>query len=510
MAVYDYDLGIIGAGAAGIAAAKAAARVGGKTILIEKSEKSWGGCFHSGCISSKTLIRSAQVWSLARRAEEFGLPKLSLPPVSMAQLTARLRSVVDVVREKDSCECLRKLGITVRFGEAKFVDKLQGSKEAGESDRKSDVKGKVGEARSIENRSVVVGGETITAEAWIIATGSRAAVPALEGLEEVPYWTTDTIFSMERFPQRLLVLGGGPAGVELAQAFCRLGSQVSIIEIEQQLLPSEDEDIADLLEKRLAAEGVDVCTGTTPLKVEGTDSMVRLTVSRTAGGAEPWTIEGDALLVAVGRAPNTEELDLDAMKVPFFPRGIPTYPSTRTGIRGIYACGDVNGLFPYAHIAEFEAEAAVSNVLLKISKRVDYSKIPWCTYTDPEIATIGYNEKKAKAGGVEYSLHTASFKEIDMAFVEGAPEGLIKVLTDSKGTVLGCQIIGCRAGELIHEWAAAVNGRAKIADMAGWVHVYPTLAGITKKVVDSIHSTRVNQGRSQKFMRFLLGLRGKR
>jgi pyruvate/2-oxoglutarate dehydrogenase complex dihydrolipoamide dehydrogenase (E3) component len=315
---------------------------------------------------------------------------------------------------------------------------------------------------------------------------------------------------MEQFPRRLLVLGGGPAGVELAQAFSRLGSHVSVIEIEQQLLPSEDEDIADLLEKRLSAEGVDVYTGTTPQKVEGTDSMVRLTVSRTVGEAQPWTIEGDALLVAVGRAPNTEELDLEVMKIPFFSRGIPTYPNTRTGARGIYACGDVNGMFPYAHIAEYEAETAVSNVLLKIYKKMDYSKIPWCTYTDPEIASIGFNEKKARAGGVEYRVHTAAFKEIDMAFVEGDPFGLIKVLTATNGAVLGCQIIGSRAGELIHEWAAVVNGRAKIADMAGWVHVYPTLAGITKKVVDSMDSTRFNKGRTQKFLRFLLGLRGKR
>ena len=482
MSVYDYDVGILGAGAAGIAAAKSAARIGARAVLIEKTEKHWGGNFHSGCVSSKTLIRSAEVWSLARRAEEFGLPKLELPPVCLGSLMARLRSVVDVIREKESPEYFRNLGVAVRFGEARFAD----------------------------NSTVLLDDERVTAGAWIIATGSRPAIPVLEGLEEVPYWTTDTIFSMERFPGHLLVLGGGPAGVEIAQAFRRLGSEVTIVESEQQLLPFEDEDIASFLEERLAAEGINVCTGTTPVKIEAIGSSVHLHVTRTADVAKPWTINGDTLFVATGRAPNTQDMDLQAARVPFFPRGIPTYSNMRTGARGIYACGDVKGMFSYAHVAEHEARIAVSTALLKVSANADYSKIPWCIYTDPEIASVGFNEKRAKAGSVEYHLQTAVFRDVDRALTEGEPEGRIKILVGKKGTVLGCQIAGSRAGELIHEWAGAVNGCAKITDMAKWVHAYPTLSGITKKVVDSFDSSRFTREGTQKFLRFLLKLRGGR
>ncbi|MCL1926766.1 MAG: NAD(P)/FAD-dependent oxidoreductase [Syntrophorhabdaceae bacterium] len=480
MPVYNYDVGIIGAGAAGIAAAKDAARIGARTILIEKDEKRWGGNFHSGCISSKTLIHSAKVWSLARRTEEFGLPKLELPAVCLGSLMARLRSVVDAIREKESHERFSNLGVTVRFGKARFTDR----------------------------HVVSIEGWQVSAETWIIATGSRPAVPALEGLEQVPYWTTDTIFSMERLPGRLLVLGGGQAGVEIAQAFRRLGSDVTIVESEQQLLYSEDEDIAGFLEERLEAEGIHVCTGTTPLKAEATGSSVRLLVKRTADDAKSWTIEGDALLVAIGRAPNTEDLDLRTAGVPFFPRGIPAYSNMRTGARGIYVCGDVNGMFPYANVAEYEARVAVANILLKMSTNADYSKIPWCIYTDPEIASVGFNEKRAKAGDVEYRLYTAAYRDVDRALVEGTPEGRIKILVGAKGRVLGCQIAGNRAGELIHEWVAAVNGRMKISDMTKWVRTYPALAGITKNAVDLIDSSRFTEERTQKFLRFLLRLRG--
>jgi len=482
MPVYDYDVGILGVGAAGIAAAKGAARIGARTILIEKAEKQWGGNLHSGCVSSKALIRSANIWSLARRAEEFGLPKLELPPVCLSSVMARLRSVVDAVREKESHERFRSLGVTVRFGEARFAD----------------------------NRAVLLEGERVTAETWIIATGSRPMIPAIEGLDTVPYRTTDTVFSMEQLPGHLLVLGGGPAGVEIAQAFRRLGSEVTIIEGEQQLLPSEDEDIASFLEERLEAEGIRVCTGTTPMKVEASGSSVHILVRRTADETKSWTIEGDTLFVATGRAPNTEDLGLQAARVPFFPRGIPTYSSMRTGARGIYACGDVKGMFSYTHVAEYEAGIAISNALLKVSANADYSKIPWCTYTDPEIASVGFNEKRAKAGGVEYHLQTAVSRDVDRALIEGEPEGRIKILIGRKGVILGCQIAGSRAGELIHDWMAAVNGRAKITDMAKWVYAYPTLSGITKKVVDSFDSSRFTEERTQKLLRFLLRLRGKR
>jgi pyruvate/2-oxoglutarate dehydrogenase complex dihydrolipoamide dehydrogenase (E3) component len=405
MAVFDFDLGIIGGGAAGLTAASGAARFGAKTILIEKAKTLGGDCLHFGCVPSKTLIRSAGVWALARRSREFGLPGLELPPVDLAAVMDRVRAVVDTIQEHDSPERFRGLGATVRFGEPRFTD----------------------------SRTVSVDGDRVTARAWIVATGSGPALPPVEGLADVPYWTNETVFSRKELPGRLLVLGGGPVGVEMAQAFRRLGSKVVLVESGEQLLASEDADVAEILRDRLEAEGVVVFTGTKALKAESAGSAVRLLVAPSEGAGEPRTIEGDALLVAAGRKPNTEGLDLRAAGVPHFPRGIPTDGHMRTYVPHIYACGDVNGLFPFTHVAGYEAGIALSNAVLHIPRKADYSKVPWCTYTDPEIASVGFNEGRAKAGGVDYRVLTTSFREVDRALAEGETAGKIKVLIRPTG-----------------------------------------------------------------------------
>ncbi len=480
MTVYDYDLGILGGGAAGLTAASGAAQFGAKTILIEKAPKLGGDCLHYGCVPSKTLIRSAEVWALARRAVEFGLPGLALPPVDLAAVMDRVRSVIDTIQEHDSPERFRGLGATVRFGEPRFLD----------------------------SHAVSVDGDRVTARSWIVATGSSPALPSVEGLADVPYWTNETVFSQKELPGRLLVLGGGPVGVEMAQAFRRLGSKVVLVEYGEQLLAAEDRDVSEILRGRLEAEGVEVLTATKALKAERAGSAVRLLVAPSEGAGEPRAIEGDALLVAAGRKPNTEGLDLRAAGVPHFPRGIPTDTRMRTYVPHIYACGDVNGLFPFTHVAGYEAGIALSNAVLHLPRKADYSKVPWCTYSDPEVASIGYNEKRAKAGGVEYRVLTASFREIDRALAEGEAEGMIKVLIRPNGKLLGCQIAGHHAGELIHEWVAAVNGGLRLSTVAGAVHAYPTLAEISKKAAGTHYSKKLFGDRTRRILRFLFGLRG--
>ena len=480
MTVYDFDLGILGGGAAGLTAASGAARFGAKTLLVEKADRLGGDCLHFGCVPSKTLIRSAEVWSLARRAGEFGLPAVELPPVDLAAVMDRVRAVIETIQEHDSPERFRRLGAEVRFGEPRFVD----------------------------DRTVSLDGDRVTAKAWIVATGSRSGLPPVEGLEDVPYWTSETVFSRKALPGRRLVLGGGPVGVEMAQAFQRLGSKVVLVEYGEQLLASEDADIAEILRGRLAAEGVEVLTGVNALRAESAGSAVRLRVAPTAGGKDPWAIEGDALLVAAGRRPNTEGLDLKAAGVPFFPRGIPTDARMRTYVPHIYACGDVNGLFPFTHVAGYEAGIALSNAVLSLPRKADYSKVPWCTYTDPEIASVGFNEKRAKAGGVEYRVLTTAFREVDRALAEGEAEGKIKVLISPKGKVLGCQIAGHHAGELIHGWVAAVGGRVKLSTLAEAVHAYPTLAEISKKAAGAHYAPKLFNDRTRRILRFLFGLRG--
>ncbi len=480
MASDDYDLGILGGGAAGLTAAAGAARFGAKTLLIEKSGKLGGDCLHFGCVPSKTLIRTAEVWSLARRAKEFGLPPLELPPANLAAVMDRVRSVIDTIQAHDSPERFRGLGAEVRFGEPRFVD----------------------------DRTVSLGGDRLTARAWILATGSSPSLPPVEGLETVPYWTNETVFSQSELPGRLVVLGGGPIGVEMAQAFRRLGSDVTVVEYADQLLGPEDPDIAGILRSRLEAEGVKVLTGTKAVKAAVAGRSVDLLVGPAKGEGPPWTITGDVLLVAAGRKPNVDGLDLPAAGVAFSPRGVPADARMRTNVPHIYACGDVNGVFPFTHVAGYEAGIALSNAVLRLPRKADYTKVPWCTYTDPEVASIGLNEKRAKEAGVEYRVLSAPFREVDRALAAGEPGGMIKVLIRPSGALLGCQIAGHNAGELIHEWVAAINGGVKLSTMAGAIHAYPTLAEISKKAAGSYYSEKLFSDRTKKVLRFLFGLRG--
>ncbi len=481
MAGFEYDIGILGGGAAGLTAAAGAARLGARTVLVEKSGKLGGDCLHFGCVPSKTLIRSAEVWSLARRAKEFGLPELALPPVDLAAVMARVRSVIGGIQEHDSPERFRKMGVEVLFGAPRFLD----------------------------DHVVAVDGKRLAARSWIVATGSGPSLPPVEGLADVPYWTNETVFSRPALPERLLVVGGGPVGVEIAQAFRRLGSGVTVIEHADQILGSEDPDIAGIVQERLEAEGIGILAGTTALKAAAAGSSILLRVAPAKGPGEPRTLEGDALLVATGRKPNVGGLDLSAAGVPFSPRGIPADARMRTGVPHIYACGDVNGVFPFTHVAGYEASIAVAGAVLRIPGKADYTRIPWCTYTDPEVASVGWNEKRARAFGLEYRLLESSFREIDRALAEGESEGKIKVLAGPSGTILGCQIVGHHAGELIHEWVAAIGGRVRLSSLARAVHAYPTLSEISKKVAGSWFADRLFRDDTKRILRFLFHLKGR-
>jgi len=481
MAAFDYDLGVLGGGAAGLTAAAGAAQFGAKTILVEKAKKLGGDCLHFGCVPSKTLIRTASVWSLARRAKEFGLPEIELPPVNLATVMDRVRSVIDTIQEHDSPERFCRLGAEIRFGSPRFVD----------------------------DHTVDLDGALLTARAWIVATGSGPSLPPVEGIESVPYWTNETVFSQKELPGHLVILGGGPIGVEMAQAFRRLGSKVTVVELSDQVLGPEDPDIALILRNRLEAEGVEVLTGTKALKAGAVNSSVLLRVAPAKGEGEPWSIEGDVLLVAAGRKPNVEGLDLPVAGVTYSPRGIPADARMRTNVPHIFACGDVNGVFPFTHVAGYEAGIALSNAVLRLPRKADYTKVPWCTYTDPEVASIGLNEKRAKAAGIEYRTLEAPFREVDRALAEGETEGKIKVLISPSGALLGCQIAGHHAGELLHEWVAAINGGVKLSTLAGAIHAYPTLAEISKKAAGSYYSEKLFSDRTKKILRFLFDLKGR-
>jgi pyruvate/2-oxoglutarate dehydrogenase complex dihydrolipoamide dehydrogenase (E3) component len=481
MAHYDYDLGIIGGGAAGLTAAAGSARFGAKTILIEKSGRLGGDCLHVGCVPSKTLIRTAGVWSLAKRSKEFGLPELLIPPVDLGAVMDRVHLVIERIQHHDSPERFCSLGALVRFGNPAFAD----------------------------DHVVNLDGDHISAKSWIIATGSSPALPPIDGLSSVPYWTNETVFSQRKLPGRLIVLGGGPIGLEMAQAFQRLGSRVIIVEFMGQILGPEDQDVADILRERLMAEGVEIHTDTRAIRAESRNGVILLTIGPAKGEGPIQVIEVDAILVAAGRKPNIEGLGLDAAGVKYTSRGIPTNARMKTTISHIYACGDVNGVMPFTHVAGYEGGIALTNAILRLPRKADYTKIGWCTYTDPEVASIGLNEKRAKKDNIEYHMIEERFVDNDRALAEGEPLGKIKMLVNTKGALLGCQIIGAHAGELIHEWVLSMAAGTKLSTMASTVHLYPTLSEISKRVAGDLFASKIFSEKTKTMLRLLFNLKGR-
>ncbi|MEN6447261.1 MAG: NAD(P)/FAD-dependent oxidoreductase [Syntrophaceae bacterium] len=481
MARYDYDLGVIGGGAAGLTAAAGSARFGAKTILIEKSGRLGGDCLHVGCVPSKTLIHTAGVWARAKRSEEFGLPGLSLPPVDLGKVMDRVQSVIEKIQHHDSPERFCGLGAEVIFGTPSFAD----------------------------DHVVVTGTRRISARSWIIATGSSPSLPPVEGLSSVAYWTNETVFSQRKLPGRLIVLGGGPIGCELAQAFQRLGSRVIVVEFMPQILGPEDPDVADILRDRLTSEGMEILTNTRAMKAESTGGRIHLTVGPAEGEGPSQVIKGDAILVAAGRRPNIDGLGLEAAGITYTPVGIPTNDRMKTSVPHIYACGDINGVMPFTHVAGYEGGIALTNAVLRLPRKADYAKIGWCTYTDPEVASIGLNEKRALKEGTKYHVLEERFDDNDRALAEGEPAGKIKMLVSPKGTLLGCQIIGAHAGELIHEWVLSVSAGVKLSSVAGAVHIYPTLSEISKRVSGDLFASKIFSEKTRAMLRLLFNLKGR-
>jgi pyruvate/2-oxoglutarate dehydrogenase complex dihydrolipoamide dehydrogenase (E3) component len=427
------------------------------------------------------LIRTAGVYSLLKRSKEFGLPEIQLPPVDLGAVMDRVKSVIEKIQQYDSVERFCGLGAKVVFGNSSFLD----------------------------DHTVILDGKKIAAKSWIIATGSSPALPPVEGLAVVPYWTNETIFNQRKLPASLIVLGGGPLGLELAQALGRLGSKTTIVEFIDQILGPEDTDLAALLEERLKKEGMTILKGTQALKAEYIDSTFHLTVASKADKGKTSILKAAALLVAAGRKPNIDGLGLEAAGVKFTPRGIPTNARMKTNISHIYACGDVNGQMPFTHVAGYEAGIALTNAILRLPRRADYDKIGWCTYTDPEVASIGLNEKRAKKDSIEYRLWEESFADNDRAQAEGEAKGKIKLLVSPGGRLLGCQIIGAHAGELIHEWVIAVEGGVKLSAIAGAVHIYPTISEISKRVAGKIFAEKIFSDRAKSIMKFIFSLKGR-
>jgi pyruvate/2-oxoglutarate dehydrogenase complex dihydrolipoamide dehydrogenase (E3) component len=478
MAEYDYDIGVIGGGAAGLTVASGAAQLGVKTVLIERRPSLGGDCLHTGCVPSKTLIRTAAVYHDMRRAACYGLPEVDLPPVDMGSVNGRIREVIAAIQKHDSEERFCGLGVKVLFGEARFRDE----------------------------HVVDCSGERLSARFWVLATGSSPAAPPIDGLEDVDYLTNEDLFSLDRLPGSLVVIGGGPIGCEMAQAFARLGTRVTIVQRNCQLLPVEDEDMAEVVRGALEADGVTVelCAATS--RVRRVNGEVEVVFTRNG---RPHTVRAEKLLVAAGRMPRVDGLGLENCGVELAGRGVKVDARLRTTQKHIFACGDVLGRYLFTHAAGYEGSIVLSNAVFRLPRKADYSRLPWCTYTDPELASVGMNEKRAAAAGVEYRVWEEPFADNDRARAEGRIDGKVKLVLDHREKPLGAQVVGLHAGELAGQWTTALGGGVKLSALASTVMPYPTLAEINKRVAGRVLSAKLFSPRVRKTLSFLFDYKGR-
>ncbi|ACL04691.1 pyridine nucleotide-disulphide oxidoreductase dimerisation region [Desulfatibacillum aliphaticivorans] len=475
----DYDIGIIGGGAGGLTAASGAAQLGAKTLLVEKEPLLGGDCLHFGCVPSKTLIKSAKVYHYMKIAQDFGLPAVDLPPVDFSQIAARIAGVIQTIQRHDSEERFCSLGAKVLFGEPFFSDE----------------------------HTIDLDGKKITADHWVIATGSSAMIPPIPGLDQCPHLTNRDIFSLQELPESMIVLGGGPIGIEMSQAFARLGCQVTVVERNTQILGPEDADMAAIVREVLEKEGVAFRLGCTAQEVKDLGSGRQLVIQTEGGRSE--TIEAKEILVALGRKANVEGLNLDALAIKHSPRGMPVDKRCRTKHKHIYAVGDCNGGLQFTHVAGYEGGIALSNAILHLPRKADYTWVPWCTYTDPEIGSIGMNEKRARAAGIEPKVIIEEFSGNDRALAEGQSKGCFKLVLDEKEKPIGVQVVGPEAGNIINQWVGIMNGKVKLSTVAGAIHPYPTLAEISKRAAGNVFAPKLYSEKVKKTLKFFFNLKGR-
>ncbi|CAB5118221.1 Mercuric ion reductase (EC [Olavius algarvensis associated proteobacterium Delta 3] len=478
MAAFDFDIGIIGGGAAGLTVASGSAQLGAKTLLIEKEKELGGDCLHFGCVPSKTLIKSAHVYHQMKHSSRYGLPAVELPPVDFRNISDRIRSVIGIIQEHDSAERFCRLGARVEFGDPRFSDE----------------------------HTIRLNGSTFSAKRWVLATGSSAAAPPIEGLDNTPFITNREIFYLDRLPASMIILGGGPIGIEMAQAFQRLGTRVVVIELGEQILGKEDRDMAKGVEDVLKAEGVVFHLGTEVTAARDLGSEREVTLKHPDGSTS--RLKADTLLLALRRA-NTNGMNLEGIGVDVGRFGIEVDDRLRTSQKHIYAAGDCNGGFQFTHAAGYEGGIVVSNAIFHLPRKTDYTYLPWCTYTDPELANIGMNETMATAKGIDYRVYTEEFRNNDRSLAEEERIGRIKLLLNEKEKPIGVQIFGPQAGVLISEWVAALNGNVKLSTLASAIHPYPTIGEINKKVVGNFFSPKIFSDKIKKGLKFFFSLKGR-
>ncbi|MBI3198526.1 MAG: FAD-dependent oxidoreductase [Rhodospirillales bacterium] len=464
------DVCVIGGGSAGLVVASGAAQLGLDVVLIERAEMG-GDWLNFGCVPSKALIAAAKAAEAQRRGAVFGIAPVE-PRVDFAKVMDHVAGVIAAIAPNDSVERFEKLGVRVLKEEARFVGRTE----------------------------LQAGVHRIRSKRIVLATGSRPTAPPIPGLADVPYFTNETVFANRTLPAHLIVIGGGPIGMEMAQAHRRLGSRVTVLEA-FDFLAKDDPELSTIVIGRMRAEGINLRNHVKIARAEKAASGIAVLLE------DGERLEGSHLLVAAGRAPVIENLGLDMAGVAYTKRGITVDGALRTSNRNVWAIGDCNGLYAFTHMAGYEASLFIRGALFRAPARLDPAIVPWATYTDPELAQVGLGEGEArKRHGEAIRVLRWKMAENDRAQTERETDGLVKVITDPRGRVLGATIVGPHAGELIQPWCLALSKRLKIAAMAGFVPPYPTRGEASKRAAGSYFTTALFGPRTRGLVRFLARL----
>ncbi|MDQ6958618.1 MAG: FAD-dependent oxidoreductase [Mariprofundaceae bacterium] len=464
------DICVIGAGSGGLSVAAGAVQMGATVALVEKGEMG-GDCLNTGCVPSKALLAAGEKAQAVRDARCFGI-QAAEPIVDWAVVNRHVHQVIDSIAPNDSQERFEELGVHVIRAAGEFVD----------------------------GRTLQAGESTIRAKYFVIATGSSPFVPPIEGLSDVDYFTNENIFDNKEPVDHLVVIGGGPIGMEMAQAHRRLGAKVTVMEM-ARLLIKDDPELSKIVIEHLREEGITFYEGGRDLRFEKTAEGFAAYCATDEGKQ---CVHGSHLLISTGRRANVDGLNLEAAGVNYSPRGVDVDARLRSSNKRIFAIGDVAGPYQFTHMAAYQAGIVIRNILFKLPAKVDYSSVPWVTYTDPELAHVGMSEADAEQSGKPVRVLRWTFGENDRAQAERRTEGMVKVMTAKNGRILGATIVGLHAGELIQPWVLAMSQKLKIGVMAGMIAPYPTLAEVNKRIAGSYYTPSLFSERTRKIVRFLL------
>ncbi len=461
------DICVVGAGSGGLSVAAGAAQLGASVALIE-AHKMGGDCLNYGCVPSKALLAAAKRANIFRSSEAFGLPKID-PQINFERLHEHIQESIATLAPQDSVERFKGLGVNVIQGKARFLSPTL----------------------------LQVGHIQVEAKYFVIATGSSPAIVPLPGIENVPYLTNETIFDLKEKPEHLIVIGGGPIGCELAQAYALLGVKTTLLEA-FTLLPKEDPEVVSVVRARFKRDGISIFEGAKVLSVAQEKTVLHLQIEHEG---KKILLQGSHLLIATGRKPNVMDLGLEDAGVQYTLKGIEVDKRLRTSHKKIYAVGDVIGGYQFTHVASYHAHVVIKNCLFHIPASVNYRALSWVTFTNPEIAHVGKRHLEAPPDSKTFVW---SYKKCDRAQIERETEGFIKVTTTRKGHVLGVSLVGARAGELILPWGLLIDKKLKLQALANLIVPYPTFSEISKKVSSSFYTPFLFSPLIRKIVKFLL------